>query len=97
MAEAERVRVAAGEEVRLAADGDLAERALGAVVVEHEAAVVEEAHQRALLPDRVVQRGAQEPALRRAHELLVAHFAEEAGKSSSSAAGIRNRPRSSRL
>src|SRR5690606_11278386 len=70
MTEALGVRVAAGEEARRSADGDLSQRALGAVVVEAEAAVLEEAREARLLPDGVVQRGPQQAALGRLRELL---------------------------
>jgi hypothetical protein len=51
--------VAADEEPVLATDRDLAECALGAVVVELEAAVLEEAYERVLLVHRVAEGRAQ--------------------------------------
>jgi hypothetical protein len=55
--------VTAHEEPVLATDGDASELALGAVVVDLEPTVVEEAHEGGFVPARVVERGAEQPAL----------------------------------
>jgi hypothetical protein len=55
---------AAGEEPVLATDGDLTKRAFGAVVLELEASVVEEATERAVLVLRVAE-GLREQRARR--------------------------------